>query len=234
MESIRFPGIGCTEQGRSTFSPAPARLALRADARPAPLKRCVDILGAALLGILLSPLLLLLAFLLKCEGGPVLFRHVRVGRNGRPFRCLKFRTMVPRADQVLRELLAGNALLREEWQRDRKLRVDPRVTRLGRFLRTTSLDELPQLWNVLRGHMSLVGPRPVVRVELRRYGRSSRCYLRVRPGITGLWQVSGRNETAYRRRVAIDVLYVRRHGLLLDLQILLRTALVVVGRRGAY
>jgi lipopolysaccharide/colanic/teichoic acid biosynthesis glycosyltransferase len=150
------------------------------------------------------------------------------------FSCLKFRTMVPNADQVLRDLLEEDSDLRAEWIRDHKLRNDPRVTRLGRFLRRTSLDELPQLVNVLRGEMSLVGPRPVVREELLRYGRNVGTYLAAKPGITGLWQVTGRNDTDYRRRVVLDTYYVRNQNLLLDLYILAKTTGVVLGGSGAY
>jgi lipopolysaccharide/colanic/teichoic acid biosynthesis glycosyltransferase len=142
--------------------------------------------------------------------------------------------MVPNADQVLRDLLESNPELRAEWVRDHKLRNDPRVTRLGRFLRRTSLDELPQLLNVLRGEMSLVGPRPVVREELLRYGRNVKTYLAAKPGITGLWQVTGRNDTDYRRRVVLDTYYVRNQNLLLDLYILAKTTAVVLGGNGAY
>jgi exopolysaccharide production protein ExoY len=142
--------------------------------------------------------------------------------------------MVPNADQVLRGLLEKDPELRAEWIRDRKLRRDPRVTRLGHFLRRTSLDELPQLLNVLRGEMSLVGPRPVVREELLRYGRNVDRYLAARPGITGLWQVTGRNNTDYRRRVVLDTYYVRKQNLLLDLYILARTIGVVLRGNGAY
>jgi lipopolysaccharide/colanic/teichoic acid biosynthesis glycosyltransferase len=142
--------------------------------------------------------------------------------------------MVPNADQVLRELLERDPEIKAEWVRDHKLRSDPRVTRLGRFLRRTSLDELPQLWNVLRGEMSLVGPRPVVREELLRYGRNVRAYLSAKPGITGLWQVKGRNDTDYRRRVVLDTYYVKNQNLLLDLYILFKTTRVVLGGSGAY
>jgi lipopolysaccharide/colanic/teichoic acid biosynthesis glycosyltransferase len=142
--------------------------------------------------------------------------------------------MVPDADRVLRELLQQHPELRAEWLRDHKLRDDPRVTAVGRFLRRTSLDEIPQLWNVIRGEMSMVGPRPVVREELLRYGRCAGIYLSARPGVTGLWQVTGRNNTDYRRRVVLDVYYVRRQNLILDLYILLKTTYVVLGGSGAY
>lgn len=200
----------------------------------ATLKRLLDILGAIVLGLVFLPLMLVIVVLLGREGGPAIYRHRRIGRDGRAFECLKFRSMVPDADRVLRELLERQPELKAEWVRDHKLRGDPRVTALGRFLRRTSLDELPQLWNVLRGEMSLVGPRPVVREELMRYGRSLPVYLSAKPGITGLWQVTGRNDTDYRRRVALDVYYVRKQNLLLDLYILLKTTRVVLGGGGAY
>jgi len=180
------------------------------------------------------PLMVVIFVLLRRQGGPVIYRHRRVGQNGRTFECLKFRSMIPHADRALRELLEEHPELRAEWLRDRKLRNDPRITGIGRFLRRTSLDELPQIWNVLRGEMSLVGPRPVVREELMRYGRCLPVYLSARPGITGLWQVTGRNDTDYRRRVALDVYYVRKQNLLLDLYILSKTTLVVLAGGGAY
>jgi exopolysaccharide production protein ExoY len=197
-------------------------------------KRIVDVLGAIVLGLVFSPLILTILFLMRKSGGTVIYRHRRVGRRGQMFSCLKFRTMVPNADQVLRDLLEKDSDLRAEWIRDHKLRNDPRVTRLGRFLRRTSLDELPQLLNVLRGEMSLVGPRPVVREELLRYGRNVGTYLTAKPGITGLWQVTGRNDTDYRRRVVLDTYYVRNQNLLLDLYILAKTTGVVLGGSGAY
>lgn len=197
------------------------------------IKRAFDVCGAIVLGIVFAPLIGAIVLLMRRENGPVIYRHQRIGQNGRTFECLKFRTMVPNADQVLRELLEREPTLKVEWLRDHKLRNDPRVTALGRFLRRTSLDELPQLWNVLRGEMSLVGPRPVVREELMRYGRSLPFYLCAKPGITGLWQVTGRNDTDYRRRVAMDVCYVRNQNLFLDLYILLKTTGVVLGG-GAY
>ncbi len=200
----------------------------------ASLKRVFDLLGATMLGLVFSPLIVVVAVLLRLEGGPILFRHRRVGRDGKGFDCLKFRSMVPDADRVLRELLEQHPEFRAEWVRDHKLRGDPRVTAVGRFLRRTSLDEIPQLWNVLRGEMSLVGPRPVVREELLRYGRCASIYLAARPGVTGLWQVNGRNNTDYRRRVVLDVYYVRRQNLFLDFYILLKTTYVVLGGSGAY
>jgi Undecaprenyl-phosphate galactose phosphotransferase WbaP len=197
-------------------------------------KRILDVIGALVLGLVFAPLIVVIVFLMRRRGGTVIYRHRRVGRGGQVFCCLKFRTMVANADQVLRDLLESNPELRAEWMRDHKLRNDPRVTRLGRFLRRTSLDELPQLLNVLRGEMSLVGPRPVVREELLRYGRSVDMYLAAKPGITGLWQVTGRNNTDYRRRVVLDTYYVRNQNLMLDLYILVKTTGVVVRGSGAY
>jgi len=197
-------------------------------------KRLLDVMGALVLGVVFGPLMAVIALLLRKEGGSVIYRHRRIGQQGKTFECLKFRSMIPNADRLLPELLARQTEMKAEWVRDHKLRCDPRVTRLGRFLRKTSLDELPQIWNVLRGEMSLVGPRPIVREELMRYGRSLPVYLSAKPGITGLWQVTGRNNTDYRRRVALDVYYVRKHNLLLDLYILLKTPRVVLGGGGAY
>jgi exopolysaccharide production protein ExoY len=197
-------------------------------------KRVLDIVGAVLLGLVFAPFIVVIVVLMGSGGGAVIYRHRRVGRSGRMFSCLKFRTMVPEAEQALRELLERDPELHAEWNRDHKLRNDPRITRLGRFLRRTSLDELPQLLNVLRGEMSLVGPRPVVREELCRYGRNIGAYLAAKPGITGLWQVTGRNNTDYRRRVALDTYYVRHQNLRLDLYILIKTTSVVLGGKGAY
>jgi exopolysaccharide production protein ExoY len=197
-------------------------------------KRVLDIASVMVLAVVFAPLILAIVVLMRREGGPIIYKHRRIGRNGRAFECLKFRTMVPNAEQVLRELLESNPAIKAEWVRDHKLRCDPRVTRVGRFLRRTSLDELPQLWNVLRGEMSLVGPRPVVREELLRYGRNVRAYLSAKPGITGLWQIKGRNDTDYRRRVALDTYYVRNRNLGLDFYILLQTTRVVLGGSGAY
>jgi Undecaprenyl-phosphate galactose phosphotransferase WbaP len=197
-------------------------------------KRAFDIVGAIFLSILLSPLILAIITLIRIEGQPVLFWHKRIGRNGRSFHCLKFRTMVRNAEQVLRHLLNEHPELRDEWTKNFKLRNDPRITKTGRVLRLTSLDELPQLWNVLRGEMSLVGPRPIVRAELLRYGRNASRYLAVKPGLTGLWQVKGRSDTTYRRRVAMDKFYVRNQSILLDIYILAATPSAVLRRNGAY
>jgi exopolysaccharide production protein ExoY len=197
-------------------------------------KRTLDIVGASLALLLLSPLFITIIACAYVSGGSPLFRHRRVGRGGVFFDCFKFRTMVTDADRVLQELLDSDRQIKEEWLRDHKLRDDPRITRFGRFLRRTSLDELPQLWNVLRGDMSLVGPRPVVPDELRRYGKKAATFLSARPGITGLWQISGRNDTDYRRRIALDVCYVRSRSAMLDMYILAKTFRVVFTTSGAY
>ena len=189
---------------------------------------------AALLLLSFAPLMLVVAFLIwRRDGRPIFFGHYRVGMDGHLFKCWKFRTMVRNSAEVLEELLKTDPVAREEWARDQKLSHDPRITPVGHFLRKTSLDELPQLFNVLRGEMSLVGPRPITLGELERYGETRWHYLNVRPGMTGLWQVSGRNDTTYEERVELDRSYVERHGLLGDLMILLRTIKVVVARDGA-
>jgi lipopolysaccharide/colanic/teichoic acid biosynthesis glycosyltransferase len=198
-------------------------------------KRGIDILGAGAILLVGLPLMLLIAVIVRRDGGPALYRHMRVGLGGKPFPCLKFRSMVMDADKRLAKLLAEDAVAAEEWAIRRKLPDDPRITGIGRFLRATSLDELPQLLNVLRGEMSLVGPRPVVREELELHYSpvAGAAYAATRPGITGLWQISGRSDTTYKRRVALDTLYVRDWSLALDLWILFRTPAAVLKRRGA-
>jgi Undecaprenyl-phosphate galactose phosphotransferase WbaP len=198
-------------------------------------KRALDILGAGIGLVLLSPFFLIVALMVRADGGPAFFAHQRVGRGGKLFGCLKFRSMVIDSQARLEALLANDPAARAEWEATRKLKNDPRITRIGRFLRSTSLDELPQLINVLRGEMSLVGPRPVQEAEIDRYyGASAAHYMAVRPGITGLWQVSGRSETSYESRVALDVAYVSRPSMIADLTILLRTPVAVLSRRGAH
>ena len=197
--------------------------------------RLTDIVVSLLGLIFLAPLMLIIAVLVYVtDPGPVLFGHQRVGRNARFFRCLKFRTMVVDAEARLQDMLERDPWARAEWEAEHKLRSDPRITRIGRFLRRSSLDELPQLFNVLIGEMSLVGPRPIVIEEVQRYGRYFLSYCSVRPGITGLWQVCGRNDVSYTRRVAMDVTYVRRKSLVLDMQIMLLTFPSVLKLRGAY
>ena len=198
-----------------------------------PIKSAFDFAAAAVLLVLLLPVFIVLGLLIRLDGGPAMFSHRRVGTLGRRFQCLKFRSMVLDADAVLARLLRDDPAAAEEWAATQKLRNDPRITPIGRILRKTSLDELPQLINVLRGEMSLVGPRPIVENEVSRYGDQIGYYMAARPGMTGLWQVSGRSETTYDDRVRLDVRYVREWSLWQDIAILLKTVLVVIQRRGA-
>lgn len=219
------------------FSHEVALLRMRNNLRrwPARLtKRLFDTLAALMLLVLLSPGFLLVAWAIRRDGGPALFAHPRIGKKGRVFNCYKFRTMVVDAEKQLEQLLQRQPELRKQWQQEHKLRSDPRISPLGRLLRRTSLDELPQLLNVIRGEMSLVGPRPVVRSELPRYGDQVGYYLMVRPGMTGLWQVSGRNDVDYDTRVYLDSWYVKNWSLWHDLVILFKTVSVVLSRQGAY
>ena len=198
-------------------------------------KRAFDFSLAVLAGTLLLPILLITALALKLESrGPAFYRQNRLGRGGRAFRLWKFRTMVPEADRILREYIENHPECACEWERERKLKIDPRVTCIGRILRKTSLDELPQLWNVIRGEMSLVGPRPIVRDEIPKYGEGFPLYKQVLPGITGLWQVSGRNDTSYLDRVALDSYYVRNWSPWFDIYVLARTVRAVLVGAGAY
>ena len=197
-------------------------------------KRVFDVVGALGLIVLFLPLMAVVYALIRLDGGPAVFAHARVGANGRRFKVLKFRTMVQDADTVLAELLARDAAARAEWERDFKLQNDPRITGVGRFLRRSSLDELPQLFNVLAGSMSLVGPRPIVHAEVSRYGAAIADYYRCKPGLTGLWQVSGRNDVSYAERVALDSLYVRSWSFWADIWLMFRTVGVVINRSGAY
>ncbi len=199
------------------------------------LKRAFDCASTSIAMFLLLPPLFALWLAVRISSpGPVFYGQRRIGKNGAEFTAWKFRSMHPRADELLAAHLAANPELKEEWERDHKLKNDPRVTGIGRLLRKTSMDELPQLWNVARGDMSLVGPRPIVRAETARYGEHLDAYLSVRPGITGLWQVSGRNNTTYEERVRYDEYYVRNWSVWLDLYILARTVRTVVLSEGAY
>ncbi len=198
------------------------------------IKRTFDILVSGTALIVLSPIWLAIAALVVIDGGPVLYGHKRLGLNGRTFSCLKFRSMVVNSDEILKRYLADNPAANDEWQKEWKLRDDPRITRFGAFLRRTSLDELPQLLNVLWGDMSLVGPRPIVVGEVGKYDHDIMHYYRVRPGITGLWQVSGRNDVSYARRVQMDSWYVRNWSLWHDIAILCKTIPVLLKRTGAY
>ena len=199
------------------------------------LKRCVDIFVSFFLIILLLPLFLFICISIKLEdSGDIIYKHKRVGRNGKKFGCLKFRTMHINSDELLREYLEKSLLAKKEWKRDFKLKNDPRITNIGKFLRKTSLDELPQLFNVLIGQMSLVGPRPIVSQELKYYKEDVDYYLMAKPGMTGLWQVSGRNNVDYDTRVYFDAWYVKNWSLWNDFAILCRTPKVVLERNGAY
>ena len=195
-------------------------------------KRVFDVLFAITLLPVLIPVILVLWVIVRSDGGPGFFGHKRVGKNGVLFTCWKLRTMQINAEAALRRHLAMNPEARAEWERDQKLSNDPRVTRVGRFLRKTSLDELPQILNVLLGHMSFVGPRPVVILEIQRYGAHKWAYLSGKPGITGLWQVSGRNSVQYEERVNLDLAYREMASFWLDIRIILKTALVVVRPTG--
>lgn len=192
-------------------------------------KRIMDLVIAGIALVLAAPVMVLVGVLIRITaGGPAIFSHSRVGFGGRPFNCYKFRSMVANSDQVLDAYLDANPDARKEWEDTHKIRNDPRVTFFGRLLRKSSLDELPQLINILRGEMSCVGPRPIVRDELRRYGDHQGEYLGTRPGLTGLWQVSGRSSMDYDNRVALDSQYVRNWSIWLDIVILLRTIVAVM------
>ena len=197
-------------------------------------KRMFDAVGAAALIIFFSPLMVATYIAVRLDGGPGMYVHERVGKNGVRFQCYKFRSMVPNADRVLRDILICSEDKRREWEADHKLRNDPRITPIGRFLRAKSLDELPQLFNVLKGDMSLVGPRPITSEEVSRYGRHIAYYYKSRPGLTGAWQVSGRSHVSYEERISLDVNYVRKWSFLADLQILLKTVRVVLTGHGAH
>ncbi len=197
-------------------------------------KRSVDILLSIILLVLLSPISVIILIIGCVSGGAPLYAQLRIGQGGKEFYVFKFRSMVINADEALNELLQKSESARQEWNKDQKLKNDPRITRWGRILRKTSLDEVPQLVNVLKGEMSLVGPRPIVPSELLRYGRCARYYLKCKPGLTGLWQVSGRNTISYSRRVAMDRVYVRNGSFKTDLGIILRTPLAVFKQAGAF
>jgi Undecaprenyl-phosphate galactose phosphotransferase WbaP len=202
---------------------------------PRAMKRLMDLALVMLALPLLLPVFAVVAVLIKRNSpGKIFFCQQRIGRNGQPFLAWKFRTMVQNADLALAEHLAANPNAQAEWDRDHKLRNDPRITQIGKILRKTSLDELPQLWNVLRGEMSLVGPRPIVAAEISKYAESFDLYAKVKPGITGMWQISGRNDTTYEERVELDAFYSRNWSPFLDIYILARTIKVVLLREGAY
>ena len=197
--------------------------------------RLLDLLLIFLALPILAPLIICIALAIKLDSkGGVFYRQSRIGKGRRAFKVIKFRTMVEKADEILSKFLEENPELLEEWMLNHKLKEDPRITRVGRILRKISLDELPQLINVVKGEMSLVGPRPIVSEEIERYRDRFQYYTQVRPGITGLWQVSGRNDIDYDQRVRFDEYYVRNRSIWMNLYILIRTALVVIRRQGAY
>lgn len=216
----------------------PAGIPYHAEAQPAlggVSKRGFDIAAALVAILLLSPLLIMLGLLIKLsDGGRVFYAHPRIGRNGSTFKCMKFRTMVDNGSAVLAAHLSQNPAALAEWNATRKLQRDPRVTRVGMVLRKLSLDELPQLFNVLRGEMSFVGPRPVVNDELDFYGAAVIYYLQARPGLTGLWQISGRNDVSYAKRVDFDQYYVQNWSFVTDLLIIIKTLPAVISSRGSY
>ncbi|MEH6743988.1 sugar transferase [Hyphomonas sp.] len=197
-------------------------------------KRAFDVLVASCILVFTAPLILTIAIFIRLQdGGPAIFKQMRQGKNGTPFPCYKLRSMVPDAGERLQQLLATDPEARREWAETQKLSRDPRITSLGQFIRKSSIDELPQLLNVIRGDMSLVGPRPIVESEISKYGEHYKHYCAVRPGLTGLWQVRGRSDTSYETRVAMDVEYARTRTFLTDVKILLLTLPAVVNSKGA-
>ena len=200
-------------------------------------KRLFDIIFSLFVLTVFSPVYFILMTLIVLNSqGPVFYVQQRIGKNHKPFNCIKFRTMVNNADEILETMMSNSDQMRQEFQDSFKLKRDPRITKIGKFLRLTSLDEFPQFWNVLKGDMSVVGPRPLVPEELPKYGRKINTVLTIKPGITGLWQVSGRNDIPYPKRVQIDVYYATSHNCLLDLWIIFKTINVIVFPRnnGAY
>ena len=201
------------------------------------IKNIFDLLFSVLFLISFLPLFLVISLLIKLSSrGPIFFLQKRIGKNNIPFKCIKFRTMHPEAKDILENLLMKDSIIKKEFEDTHKIKNDPRITIIGKFLRKTSLDELPQFINVLRGEMSIIGPRPIVKEEKKKYGKNLQKVLSIKPGITGLWQVSGRNNLSYKRRVLLDQNYVENYNLLMDLRILLRTFGVIIFPldRGAY
>ena len=201
------------------------------------LKKFFDLLFSLIFLICSLPLFLIISFFIKLSSrGPIFFYQERIGKNNIPFKCIKFRTMYPEANDILENILLKDDKLKREFEETHKLKNDPRITTIGKLLRKTSLDELPQFFNVLRGEMSIVGPRPIVKGEINKYAENFKKVSSIKPGITGLWQVSGRNNLTYKRRVMLDLIYVENHNLLMDLRILLRTFGVILFPldRGAY
>ena len=193
------------------------------------LKRIIDFLFSILLIVILIPLFLIIGLLIKLTSkGSIIYIQKRIGKNNTPFSCYKFRTMKPQSKYILKEILIKNPDLKSEFKNTRKLINDPRITKIGRLLRLTSLDELPQIFNVLRGDMSFIGPRPIVKSEIKKYGKDFKKAFSIRPGISGLWQVSGRNKLPYKKRVELDVLYAKNINIKVDLNIFFRTIGVIL------
>jgi Undecaprenyl-phosphate galactose phosphotransferase WbaP len=198
-------------------------------------KRLMDVIIVIVSSPILLPVFACISLLIKLDSpGNILYSHTRIGQDRKKFNALKFRTMVSDSDQVLQDYLENNPEMKEEWQKNHKLKQDPRITRVGRILRKASLDEIPQVWNVLAGEMSLVGPRPIVDEEIRHYDKTVNLYIQVKPGMTGLWQVSGRNNIGYKRRVLMDEYYIRNWSIWLDIYILIKTIFAVLRGEGAY
>ena len=201
------------------------------------IKTIFDLVVSSIILIAGLPIFLIIALLIKFSSrGPIFFLHERIGKNKKTFNCIKFRTMNPEAEDILENLITNNENLRKEFEETHKLKNDPRITNIGKLLRKTSLDELPQFLNVIKMEMSIIGPRPIVKKEIQKYGESYNKVISIKPGITGLWQVSGRNNLSYKRRVILDCLYVDNISLLLDLRIIIRTFGVIFfpNDRGAY
>ena len=238
FEADIVPAIGAAAGGWKELTASERQADLRADSIrhfwSGCAKRAFDLVVASVLLVLNAPLFLVVSIIVRSDGGPAFFSQERVGRDGRRFACYKFRTMVVDAEGRLDRLLAENPEARAEWNATQKFKNDPRVTRWGLWLRRTSIDELPQLLNVIMGDMSLVGPRPIPTPELAHYGPEILVYIRERPGITGLWQVNGRNNLDYQARIALNSRYVMHRTLYGDIKILAKTAWIVLGGKGAY
>ena len=201
------------------------------------LKRCLDILFSFFLIIFLIPLFLIIGIVIKFNSkGTIIYSQKRIGKKNKPFACYKFRTMHPQAKYLLKKILLQNPNFRNEFENTRKITNDPRITNIGKFLRFTSLDELPQIFNVLKGDMSFIGPRPIVKSEIKKYGKNFKKAFSVKPGISGLWQVSGRNKLSYKKRVELDTFYSENINLLLDIKIFIKTIIVILFPfgKGAY
>jgi len=224
---------------RRDLSESPNNTAIESERKRFPLRLLIKYSSDSVLAltglVVLAPMILMVsAVLLILQGRPIFIFHKRIGKNGTLFDCIKFRTMVRNADRALEQYLAANPDAREEWETTRKLKNDPRVTAFGAILRSSSIDEIPQLINILRGEMSVVGPRPITASEAKMYGARFIDYIRVRPGLTGLWQVSGRNEVGYQERVELDSRYVAEQNFIGDVAIILKTIPAVLARRGSY